>query len=144
MLDGAPLDPLMDNLNPDGLSAEQESMMVPQQHVADAFSAATRAFEDFGGSSNSSPSNPYLPPQTLPSPSNSVYSGPLDFTEVSYGGKWIIDENYRRRLEENKIPRDPTDWDTIHVMFSNSFRIICNNSSKIFKHISSSIGCDVD
>ncbi|VUZ43987.1 unnamed protein product [Hymenolepis diminuta] len=45
-----------------------------------------------------------------------MFAGRIDCNEVNYGGKWIIDENYRRRLEENNIPRDPSNWNTIHVV----------------------------
>nr|CDS29184.1 GA binding protein alpha chain [Hymenolepis microstoma] len=124
VLDGTPLGPFLDTLNSDGLSAEQESMVVSQQAVFDAFSAASRGIEEIDGdSSATSPQQLNLYPAShvnaLPfSVSNpaSMFVGRFDCSEVNYGGKWIIDENYRRRLEENNIPRNPSNWNTIHVV----------------------------
>lgn len=124
IFDGTPLDPLLDSLNSDGLSAEQESMVVSQQAVADAFSAASRAIEEIDSDSPVlSPHQPNLYsashvgvlPYGVSSNPASMFAGRIDCNEVNYGGKWIIDENYRRRLEENNIPRDPSNWNTIHV-----------------------------
>lgn len=127
---GTPADPLLDPLNSDGLSADQESMFVPRQAVTEAFSTASRAIEDIDrvppASLNAPCGQTVFHQSTLYSSGTSTLVGRFDGSEVNLGGKWIIDENYRRRLEENNIPRDPSQWNSIQAISFDISYLFCS------------------
>lgn len=120
-------------LNSEGSSADQESRLVSSSAVFEAFTVANRAIENMErlstatASSNVSQSSVALPSGFYSTPRVGTSHYGSNYAIImerlagggnDVGGRWTIDEHYRRLMRMNSIPSDPGRWNATQVKFS--------------------------
>ncbi|KAL5971806.1 GA-binding protein alpha chain [Taenia solium] len=137
-------------LNSEGSSADQESRLISSSAVFEAFTVANRAIENIERLSTATTSNNVANQSGVALPTG-FYSTPRVGTSHygpnyaiimerlagggnDVGGRWTVDEHYRRLMRMNSIPSDPGRWNATQVVMwinwaSKQFKLVNNGSS---------------
>ncbi|VDM33318.1 unnamed protein product [Hydatigera taeniaeformis] len=142
-------------LNSETSSVDQESRLISSSAVFEAFTAANRAIESMERFSTVTTSSSIINQSGVALPSSFYSASRVGASQYGsnyafimerlagggndVGGRWTVDEHYRRLMRMNSIPSDPGQWNATQVVMwinwaSKQFKLVNNGSNNSHHH----------